>query len=610
MCGFTGLYKFDASQEVSADLLDSRTVGLMHRGPESTGKWIGRRIGLAHARLEIVDPEHGQQPMLSASGTVLSYNGEIYNNTELRAELSVRGYRFQTRSDTEVLLAAYETWGEQAWHRLNGMFAFALYDPAKECLYLVRDRQGVKPLYYTVSENGVEFGSEPAAWEHIRQTPPEVDAAGLIHFLRFAQPVYGSRCVHKNLHSVEPGSQVIVRPGGVSIETWWNPPPVSEPPELDEVVIRAKLRHLLHVAVGRQGLTETPVGVFLSGGIDSAVLVDLMSQISGDRFCTFTAALQGDEEDLAAARKVAERLKTRHVERIVTPAQFFDGMRELTGIRCMPAALPNEILIYLLSQRAAEYVKVILSGEGADELFGGYNLLFSLLYKYERAAEQRQNGDSLIRDALKSEFPDLDDSSDSRFFGSACAWFGIAELSGLMRPEWKAAVGESARRDPFAAILDRHRAVDRRNRFYRMLEFVHLPHLLARLDAATMAASVEGRVPYTDHDLVDFVLNLPPSLKYAPETGGKRLLREAWSDRLPPDITTRPKRAFHVPLEKLFASAEGREVLKSMCENDRMLSLFDADKLKMSVSQNASPATLTRMWLLCSVYMWLNCNIV
>ena len=379
MCGLAGEYNFLDSTTVDPRALDRRADLLRHRGPDDRGVWSNRHVGLSHVRLKLLDPENGAQPMRSPKGNVLSYNGKIYNITELRAELTVRGYQFHTRSDTEVLLAAYETWGLRAWERLNGMFAFALYDPASERLYLVRDRLGIKPMFYRVTQRGVEFGSEPSAWEDLRTPSAPVDPAGLLNFLRFAQPVCGTRTVYAGLKVLEPGTALTADRDGISVDRWHHPvtpdwKAVNETP----YVVRAHIRHFLHLAVGRQMIADAPVGVFLSGGVDSAVITALMAQMRPEPPIAYTIALEDDEAEFAPARAVVRRWKCRHREVVVTPAEFFRGMKELIALRQFPAAFPNEVLIYLLAKRAHREVKAVLTGEGADELFGGYTRLLTL----------------------------------------------------------------------------------------------------------------------------------------------------------------------------------------------------------------------------------------
>ncbi|MCX6601441.1 MAG: asparagine synthase (glutamine-hydrolyzing) [bacterium] len=605
MCGFAGEYRYDAEAAIDPGALRRRAERLQHRGPDALGFWRDHHVGLAHARLMLIDPESGHQPMQSPRGTVLSYNGEIYNAAELRAELAVRGWKFRTRSDTEVLLAAYETWGGSAWERLNGMFAFALYDPKPDRLFLVRDRLGIKPAFYRFTTRGVEFGSEPSAWEHLQEGRGVLDPGGVLHYLRFAQPVFGRRSVFGNLRVLEPGTQLVVDTAGAAVERWFEPAAASEIGD-NPAVMRARLRHLLHLAVGRQMIADAPVGVFLSGGVDSAILVGLMAQMRAEPPQTFTIALAGDEDELRAARAVVNRYRCHHQEVVVSPAEFFQGLRELTRLRRLPAAYPNEVLIYLLARRAAESVKAVLTGEGADELFGGYTRILSLLDIYMKAEEAAARGDELLRMMLRTEHPELDLSGDSRFFAGIYSWFQPSELEPLLNRRWRDALRHAQSEDPFAEMLASFARVSPGNRFHWLLEYAHLPNLLARLDGATMGASLEGRVPYTDPDIVRYVTALGPQWKFVAHRPDKPLLRGVFDDLLPPEVAARPKRAFNASLERLFESEEGQKELQLLSEDPALSEIFDLHALRAWMGGNNAAGFRQKCWLLLSLSTWLN----
>lgn len=609
MCGFAGEYLYDVNALVDPNALRRRAQRMQHRGPDSVGFWCDHHVGMVHARLTLLDPESGDQPMRSPRGTVLSYNGEIYNASELRAELSVRGWTFRTRSDTEVLLAAYETWGLKAWKRLNGMFAFAIFDPATDQLHLVRDRSGIKPLFYRFKENGVEFASEPSAWNVPDSGVGSVSPGGVLHYLRYAQPVFGGRSVFNDLNALEPGTQMTVGVNGVQTERWFIPEIESEIGD-DLVVIKARLRHLMHMAVGRQMAADAPVGVFLSGGIDSAILVGLLSQMRDEPPQTYTVALTGDDDELIPARAVVDRYRCRHREVVVTPEEFFSGMRELTRLRHLPAAYPNDVLIYLLARRAAENVKAVLTGEGADELFGGYTRILTLLDVYMKAEEAAAKGETLLWNILNSEHPEFDLSGDSRFFASIYSWFQPSELESLLNRRWRDVLLQSMAEDPFAVYLKEFSAISAGNRFHWLLEYAHLPNLLARLDSSAMGASLEGRVPYTDTELVRYVSALSPEWKFAAYHVDKPLLRATFDDLLPLEVLSRPKRPFNASLECLFESEIGRAELDRLSEDHVMSEIFDRSALLTWMNGNQSSGFRQKCWLLLSLNMWMNRNIL
>lgn len=611
MCGFVGEYIAESGVCLNGERLAERASRLRHRGPDARGSWSNERVGMEHVRLKLLDPEHGLQPMRSERGTVLSFNGEIYNNVELRAELIAYGRRFATRSDTEVLLAAYEQWGERAWERLNGMFAFALYDAAREKLFLVRDRLGIKPLFYRITEHGLEFGSEPGAWEWVHGNEAALDPEGIAHFLRCAQPVFDGGTVYGQLRALDSGCQLTANRGEYALTRWHHPETECEIREPESVAsLRGYLRHFLHLAVGRQMIADAPVGVFLSGGIDSAILVGLLAQMRAEPPVTFTIALEGDEDDLIAARAVAEHWRCRHHEVIVTAEEFFHGMEELIAIRQFPLSYPNEVLIFLLAKRAAPHVKAVLTGEGADELFGGYTRILELLDRYARAKTAAAEGNPLLLQSLRMQWPHLDTSSDARFFVSAYSWCTPGELRDLLHEASQHAASTVRMDSVIQVMLDRFGAVPLFHRYMMLLEYFHLPNLLSRLDGATMAASLEGRVPFTDTDLVRYVTSLPPELKFRVGHEDKPLLREIFSDILPPLVRERPKRAFHASLDRLFSTAAGQRRLAELHENRRMSKIINRSRLNAWTNGNASDRNPLQTWLLLSLSLWLNRNIL
>ncbi|HEY3295789.1 MAG TPA: asparagine synthase (glutamine-hydrolyzing) [bacterium] len=611
MCGFAGEFLLDEQDQVNPRTLERRACYLHHRGPDAQGTWHDELVGLSHVRLKLLDLDNGRQPMRSPQGTVLSYNGEIYNSTELRAELTVRGHEFRTVSDTEIVLAAYETWGAAAWNRLNGMFAFALYDPHKARLYLVRDRQGIKPAYYRFTPRAVEFGSEPSAWDHLHVGQTPLNPPGVLHYLRFAQPTSGAHSLFHDLKVLEPGTQLVVDQHGAVVERWFAPSQNSHVGTQDSLpVIRAKVRHLLHLAVGRQMVADAPVGVFLSGGVDSAILAGLLAQMRPERPRTYTIALEGDEAEFAPAQAVADRWKCRHTQVAVSPARFFEAMRDIVRLRHVPTVYPNEILICLLAQEAAADVKAVLTGEGADELFGGYTGVLTVFDLYTRALASPEPLKVLLQNVLKTENPNLDLRDDSRFFASVFSWFHPQELEPLLSRRWREHLHRFEAEDPFAGILRTFGGTSPENRFHWLLQYAHLPNLLGRLDGATMAASLEGRVPYTDTDLVEYVSALPHALKFEAGQPDKPLLRSIFFDLLPPEVAQRPKRAFDASLDRLFASPEGRRELEQINHSGPMSEIFNPSALAMWLNSNRSLGHWQKCWLLVCLNMWLNRNIL
>ncbi|MBM3324781.1 MAG: asparagine synthase (glutamine-hydrolyzing), partial [Calditrichaeota bacterium] len=277
MCGIAGQYVFRGGAHVPETMLQTQSATLRRRGPDDEGIWKDTRVGLTHRRLAILDPEKGHQPMVGTDGAVLTYNGEIYNHHELRTELEARGHTFRTRSDPEVVLAAYDQWGREAWKRFNGMFAFALWDEKESSLYLVRDRFGIKPLVYSVHSDTFYFASEPSALLGCDGISPALDSGALLSHLLYFQPVLGDQTLFRDIRMLKPGEEIILHGEELSKRTWWKPKtdPFDSSAALDETILRGKIRYLLQAAVRRQIEADVPVGAYLSGGLDSTILVGL-----------------------------------------------------------------------------------------------------------------------------------------------------------------------------------------------------------------------------------------------------------------------------------------------------------------------------------------------
>jgi asparagine synthase (glutamine-hydrolysing) len=602
MCGVNGQFVIADSHALDPQLAEHVSARLAHRGPEQAGSWNDELALLAHRRLVLLDEQGGIQPM-ATDAAILAYNGELYNHHELRSELAVRGVRFAGRSDTEVVLAAYQTFGDDAWRRLNGMFAIAVYDRRQRSLRLVRDPLGIKPLFFAASADRIDFASEPAPLA----ADCRPDPAGILHFLRFAQPVHHQRTVIAGVNSVLPGEYRTFDQTGTVTSLRMDSLAAADPPADDSNVLRAKLRHLLRRAVERQAEADAPVGLFLSGGVDSAVLAAILREVQSAPPRTFSVALEHDDAELDAARDTARHFQTEHVELRVTCDRFFAALRELTQLRGLPVCYPNEPLIFALAAAARESVKIVLTGEGADELFGGYSRVMNSLIAYLDSEDATANRRTLVRRSLELEHDNADLSSPSRFYAAITAWWQLPDLIPLLRPEFRSLAEDPNTGDPFADHFAVIRGLTSFAGARHVLMHAHLPNLLARLDGATMAASIEGRVPYTDRDLMQFVLAVP--YEQSAITGNKELLRAAFQDRLPIANRRRAKRPFDASLQVLFASREGQQEIADLTQSETIAEIFDMNQLRLWLNRNEQSDILQRLWLLVCLNRWLSRNI-
>jgi asparagine synthase (glutamine-hydrolysing) len=524
---------------------------MVHRGPDEDGLFISDNVGFGHRRLSIIDLSSGTQPMASADGTVtVSYNGEIYNYQSLRSTLEAKGHDFRTKSDTEAILVAYQAFGETFLDHLRGMFAFSLWDARRRQLLLVRDRIGIKPLYYTLHDGVLLFASEIKAilqWPGVRRT---VDSIALHEYLRYRY-VPGPRTMFEGIRKLQPGHFLRVRDGAVDVRQYWDLPLDGETlaPEQAE----RELRERLQECVSSHLVSDVPLGVFLSGGLDSTVVTGLMTQGLGGPAESFSVGYDSaaHEDERPFAQLAAERFATIHRAQALDPGEFWEHLPRLIWHMDEPVADPAAVPLFFLSKFARQFVTVLLSGEGADEVFAGYAIYQKMLW-LERAHGARPllgplgplaRGRKLRRYLDWAQLP-----LEQRYRGVSSV-FGPREAGRLLlTPAAQWSDGD----DTAAEYYDRTARLDP---LRRMLYFdlkTWLPDdLLVKADKTTMAASVELRVPFLDHTLVEWAWRLPSGLKLRGGTG-KYLLRQATRDIVPPRILTRSKKGFAIPLSEWF----------------------------------------------------------
>lgn len=572
MCGSVALIKerteLESTVRSALRLLESR-------GPDGSGVSVTSDGALGHCRLSLRDAEGGVQPLALSDGRSLAYVGELYNDTKLRNILKLSGWSPQNASDTEVLAKAIEQWGDEVWGKLEAMFAVMLLAPDGTQLKLVRDRYGVKPIFFARNELSVAAASQPAALLQLGYGSTASREA-ITHFLTTSQVCFHGQTLFADI-KIAPQGTITTLSLESANQTRWADDSKFEP-QANSELNPSKLTYLLSEAIHRQSQADFPVGVFLSGGIDSSIIAALMAYMKKEPVQTFAAALVGDTEDLEYARQVAEHVHSNHTERVISVSEFFEGMRELTSLRALPVSLPNEVLIYKLSATAKSSVKAILSGEGADELFGGYQKLQARLRSCN-----------------------IEDADIIKLYRASTSWFSHSDLlksfidgagiSGVVQTDY-AELQKLALGVPQDCIV---RA---------LLLKDHFTHLLLRLDGAAMAGSIEGRVPFTDSDVVQFALSLR-NAQLAPAFGlEKPLLRKAAVGLLPEAILRRPKRAFHASFNILFDSSEGQQELFSALNQPLIAKLFNQEKLERILSEDLESHVFHRTWLICSLGMW------
>jgi asparagine synthase (glutamine-hydrolysing) len=560
MCGIAGILDFERGPVREAEV--ARMCGaIVHRGPDGAGVYVAPSVGLGMRRLSIIDLVTGDQPVGNEDGTVqVVFNGEIYNYRELRRGLVDRGHRFRTMGDTEVLVHLYEERGARLVDELRGMFAFALWDTRRQRLLLARDRLGIKPLYYAVHGRRLLFASELKSLLTVRGFDRRINWASFSRLLA-SLTTPAAESILEGVHKLPPGHRLQAEPGrGLVVERYWDVcfDPIEGRSESDLV---EELRGLLEDSVRSHLVSDVPVGAFLSGGIDSSGVVEQMTRAAQGPVKTFSIGFaDADFSETAAARLVASRFGTEHHERILD-AGIVDVIEAVAFHLDEPFGDSSAIPTYAVSQLASKHVKVVLSGDGGDELFAGYDR-----YVVERRERMFRHVPPRARRALRALAQHLPPfvrgrrllehvllPDDQRYLDAATL-FGPPEQEALLRPELRALV---AAQDPWRE--ERRHLARRHGDWLNALQYLdltgYLPQdVLTKVDRMSMAHSLEVRVPLLDHRLVEFAATLPRSMKLRGGTT-KYLLKRALRGRVPDAILARPKRGFAIPLGRWFRGA-------------------------------------------------------
>lgn len=570
MCGIAGLVRPGASTDYCAERVGGMLERLGHRGPDDGGVWTskGSGVGLGTRRLSIIDVAGGRQPVFNEDKTVtVVFNGEIYNFQELRRELEQKGHRFQSQSDTETIVHLYEEEGVDCVRRLRGMFAFALWDSRQGRLFLARDRFGKKPLFYTKREGMLVWASELQALKAAPDFPWEIDPVALDLYLSL-QYIPSPHTVYKHVHKLPPAHRLMWEKGVVRVERYWDLPLNQGPIRIGWEEAKTEIRRKLTEAVKLRMISEVPLGAFLSGGVDSSVIVGLMSGLSEKPVKTFSIGFDREEfTELPHARAVARRFGTDHTEFVVTPAAA-SVLPMLAKHYGEPYADASALPTYYVARETRRHVTVALNGDGGDENFAGYLRHRAALAAWRarfvppaawRAGAALISGSSdrrgvkgLLWRVRRFMEAAVEPDPVSRHLGLVC-FFPESLKKDLYTPAFAARLKENAALDYLRGPFDRAASLDFVNRTLYTDFSTYLPEcLMTKVDIASMAVSLEARSPLLDHEFVEFVFRLPGAWKLKGWTGGKWIFKEAFKDLLPPAIARRGKMGFGVPLGPWF----------------------------------------------------------
>ncbi|MBA3710900.1 MAG: asparagine synthase (glutamine-hydrolyzing) [Pyrinomonadaceae bacterium] len=636
MCGINGVaFSSRSGREVDVPTLERMRDVIKHRGPDDSGVFVDGPVGLGHRRLSIVDVAAGHQPMPNEDGSLhIVFNGEIYNHADFRPALEARGHRYRTHCDTETILHLYEEDGERVVESLRGMFAFAIWDRRQRELFIARDRLGVKPLYYVHTDDGsLYFASEIKALFAAGAVTPQLNYGVLPDYLA-NHATSGEETLFENVKRLLPGHTLLWRDGRVQIKKYWDvqfaggddqgngagPGPRAQS-DKDYV---EEWTELFHTSVRLRLMADVPLGMFLSGGIDSSAIAAVMSGMVKEPIKTFSVAFaEREANELEYARLVADAYQTDHHEVVVSPQDFFAALPKLVWHEDEPLAHPSSVALYFVSRLAAEHVKVVLTGEGSDELMAGYGRYRKTIFNLALGARYHSwTGDGLrsavrrgiealpagskARGKLSRTFLCLEPDIESIYFDNF-AVFPRHMQRAMLTSEVKERAGDSL--DPYAGVRRYIAGTDARSLLNQLLYAdmkTYLHELLMKQDQMSMAASIESRVPFLDHKLVEFTSRLPERMKLRGWTT-KYVLRQSMKGVLPEAILNRPKMGFPVPVGAWFRG-EFRSVIDEYVLGERTAAreLFDQGFVRRIVAEHQAGAGnhAERLWSLVNFEMW------
>ena len=602
MCGINGLYYFKGTDNDPELLIKKMAKTMIHRGPDSDGFYANKRVALGFRRLSIIDLTGANQPISNEDGSIkLLCNGEIYNYLQLRDKLKSKGHRFSTNGDAEVIIHLYEEYGKDLVKHLRGMFAFALYDMMEDKLLLGRDYFGIKPLYYSLNDERFAFSSELKSIL-LAMENKQLDEESLAYYLTY-QYVPLNKTMVKDVFRLSPGHILEVSKNGIKEERFWKAE--FEPVEKSKEQYIEEIRETLFESVKAHLQSDVPVGAYLSSGIDSTVIASMMSKIKDIN--TFSVGFEGKQNECDYSTETAKILGTNHHKWVISEEDYFNALKDYVWYIDEPVADPSAVALYLLSKLAAQHVKVVLSGEGADELFGGYKI-----YAEPQALKGIGSLPGPIKNCMNSVVKKLPNfygknyllrattELEQRFVGNAKIFVDDVKDVLLSTP--------SSDNSPFeltAPFYTDSKHLDPLKRMQLIdINFWMPGNILVKADKMTMANSIELRVPFLDIEVFEVARKIPSRYNITPQTT-KAILREAITEFVPPHIINRPKLGFPVPLAQWLKGPFGKECLDAIKDSGigQYINLEYIDKLlKDHKADRANNAR--KIWTVYIVAMW------
>ena len=636
MCGFAGIINLN-EHSVGEFPIEKMTDCIAHRGPDDSGYFKDENVSFGFRRLSIIDVTHGHQPMTSIDNRyIIVFNGEIYNFKKIKNELIESGYVFETNCDTEVIIYSFDLWGKECVNRFNGMFAFVIYDKELNNIFIARDRLGIKPFYYTFVNNNFIFGSEIKSILACKEFKREADLKAISSYLTFRY-TFSDRTFFKDIKKLLPGHHITIEKNVFLIEKYWQIPFIDEKDDQGEKFYLDKVRSLLEKAVERRLISDVPLGALLSGGLDSSIIVAFMSKLSGTKVNSYSIGFDADGYDESKyANLVADFCDTNHTSLNLNKESYVEDLKKMIIQKDAPLSIPHEIALYRISKKLKEYTTVVISGEGADELFAGYGRVQRSPFDYQKIKIVNKYFPKFLgkiifkligAGKLADQWTKINSKRD--YFFSTYNWIPFDEKWSLFT---SSVLNEIANDEELINFWsDDFTYTNKGNdydQYLYMFQKNHLICLLDRLDGMTMAAGVEARVPFVDHELIEFVSSIPIKYKLKWKSSfhkllalfqnsfnfsekldiSKYILRKIGLEILPKIIPYRRKKGFPVPLDNWINDGLiefAKEILLDKRCLDR--NIFKEKELRNLIN---NPQNLDydfwgkKIWMLINVEIW------
>ena len=631
MCGIAGIF-CNSKSTLNAShrcVLDKALKKLYNRGPDAQGTCQNNGFMFGHTRLAIIDIANGQQPVVDdVTGCVLTYNGEIYNYRDLREQLISQGFKFRTNCDTEVVLASYLAWGDACFKQFNGFFALGIADPRDRKIYLARDRVGIKPLYYTYDSGIGCFGSTIPAVATLARKVCQYDLPVMSHYLTTGRTTLGDRTLIRHIRALQPGTWKCfdLQSGETQTKRYWQVPVVPEDQKREILFADAvqECRALLDDAIRLRLNSDVPLGAFISGGLDSAIIARVATSHLSSRIPLFCAGTNDNSlNEFDYADLMAASLGTSAERKIITAEEFGSNWPKLIANKGLPLSTPNEVSIFKLAEALKQHCTVTLTGEGADEIFGGYVQPHFGAYDYDRTVRNPTDIDESdpFTWAMIMKYGRAFFMNDTDHFLTTCRWMGLCEKSQFFKPEiWDVLEDDDEMISFYEDFFERLSGCTTFDKRLHLHANFNLENLLSRVDSSTMYASVEARVPFTDYRLIEFAFSLPDSYKMnwvdedAFEKGKtlvverideqslletKKLPRHAYCEKLPDEVVERRKMSFPVPFDGWFSSSLNN-YLREVCSNSELsMALFNQQMINTMLDVGDK-----NLWLVANLFLW------